>query len=84
MLSRLSERRKMISNGENIFPNLPAGEEVITLVEPHAVKMHVHLIGCKLHDQSVHTNNVHPGVKGVRVRWDDPFSYAMNKSSSGI
>ena len=83
MLSRISEQRQRISNGETIFRELkPHGEEIITLVEPDAVKMHVHCIGCKFKDQSVY--HVYPGVKGVRLKWDDPCSYAMNKRSSGI
>ena len=83
MLSRISEHRQRISiysNGETIFRQLkPAGEEIITLVEPNSVKMHVHCIGCKFKDQSVY--HVHPSVKGVRVKWDDPITYAMNKRS---
>ena len=83
MLSRISEHRQRISNGDTIFRQLkPAGEEIITLVEPNSVKMHVHCIGCKFKDQSVY--HVHPSVKGVRVKWDDPITYAMNKRSSGI
>ena len=63
-----------------IFNLKPAGEEVVILTELDAVKMHVHCIGCKLKDQRVHTNNVHP--EGVRMKWDDPITYAMNMRSS--